>query len=96
MYAFYIEKMGGLKRLPNDVGFIPNLNFNAKNLFFIVSKTLACVRMPVYVYACIKLAYTGLEHAYAYASLHMHALGFPWPLFSKNSFIQLIKELYFP
>ena len=75
--------MGGLKRLPNDVGFIPNLNFNAKNLFFIVSKTLACVRMPVYVYACIKLAYTGLEHAYTYTRLYIcmplgfHGLYFP-------------------
>ena len=28
--------------------------------------------------------------------MRMHGLGFLWPLVSKNSFIQLIKELYFP
>ena len=62
---------------------------NAENLSFIVFGTLACVCMPVYAYA-------GLEHVYTYAYLHVHALGFLLPLFSKNSFIQLIKELYFP
>ena len=71
------------------MGFIPNLSFNEENLPFIVLGTLACIRMPVYAYAFMKLAY-------AYACLRMHALGFPWPLFSKNSFIQIIKELYFP
>ena len=39
-----------------------------------------CARMPMY-------AFTGLGYAYAYVSLRMHALGFPWPLFFKNSFI---------
>ena len=85
--AFYIKKIGGLERLSDDVGFIPNLKFNAENLPFIVSGTLACVHMPMYAYACIKLAYTGLGHAYAYTYLRTHALGFLWPLVSKNSFI---------
>ena len=71
----------------NDVGFIPISVFNVENLPFIVSRTLACVRMPVYAYAFMKLAYAGLEHVYAYACLGMHALEFPWPLFSKNSFV---------
>ena len=76
-----------MEQVPNDVGFIPNLSFNAENLHFIVSGTLACVHMPVYAYAFMKLAYAGLEHVYAYACLGMHALEFPWPLFSKNSFV---------
>ena len=59
------------------MGFIPNLNFNEKkNLSFIVSGTLACIHMLVYAYTCMKLAYAGLEHAYAYACLRTHALGF--------------------
>ena len=38
-----------------------------KNLSFVVFGTLACVHMPVYAYACMKLAYADLEHVYAYA-----------------------------
>ena len=30
--------------------------------------------MPVYAYACMKLAHADLEHAYAYVCLHTHAL----------------------
>jgi len=52
--------------------------------------------MLVYAYAYMKHAYVDLEHTNAYACPSTHALGFLWPLFSKNSFIQLIKELYFP
>ena len=47
--------------------------------------TRACVRMPMYVYVCMKHAFVELEHACAYACMHTHTLGFPWPLFSKNS-----------
>ena len=36
-----------------------------KNLPFIVSGTLACARMPVYVYACMKHAHAGLENSSA-------------------------------
>jgi len=62
--AFYTENNSGLEQLPDNVGFIPNHIFNAENLPFIVSGTQACVRMPVYAYTCIKLAYVGLEHMY--------------------------------
>ena len=55
-----------------------------KNLPFIVSGILACVCMLMYVYARMKLAYVGLEHAYVYACPRTHAVRFPWPLFSKN------------
>ena len=69
------------------MGFVPNLSFKVENISFIVFGTLACLRMPVYVYACMKLGYVSLEHAYTYMCLRRHALGFTWPLFSKNSFI---------
>ena len=88
IYGFLYWENGGLEQLLNDMGFIPNLGFNIENLSFIVSRTLACVHIPVYAYTCMKLAYAGLEHEYAYTSLRMHALGFLWPLFYKNSFIQ--------
>ena len=80
--AFYIEKKKnrGLERLLDDVRFILNLSFNASNLSFIVSGTLACVHKHTH-------EYTSLKHEYAYACLRTHSLGFGWPLFSKNSFI---------
>ena len=62
-----------------------NLTLVQKNLTFIVSRTLACAHMPVYVYVCMKHAHAGLEHACVYACMRMHALGFLWPFFSKNS-----------
>ena len=40
----------------DNVGFIPNQILNAKNLPFTVSITLACARLPVYAYACMKHA----------------------------------------
>ena len=55
----------------------------------------------MYTHACVCICRFGAcvrirVSAYAYVCLRMHVLGFPWPLFSKTSFIQLIKELYFP
>ena len=73
----------GLEWLLGDVGFIPNLNINVENLSFIVSRTLARVHIPVYVYACMKLVYGDLEHAYTYVCLYTHALRFSWPSFPK-------------
>ena len=87
MYRFLYWENRGLERLPNDVGFVPNLSFNAENLPFIVFGTLACIHMPVYVYTCMKHVYIGLEHTYAYACMRTHALSFPSPIFFKNSFI---------
>ena len=60
----------------DNVGFIPKPNFNVENLSFVVSKTIACVCMPVYVYVCMKHAFIELEHACAYACMYTHALGF--------------------
>ena len=85
MYGFLELENGGLEWLPNDVGFIPNQILNAKNLSFIVSGTLACTRMLVYAYVCMKHALASLEHACTYMCMHTHALGFLWPFFSKNS-----------
>ena len=45
-------------------------------------------------HASVMHAYAGLEHAYAYACLRIHALGFPLPLFSKSSFIYLIRVIF--
>ena len=74
-----------LERLPNNVGFVPNQALNAENLSFIISRTLACIHMPMYAYACMKHTHAEFEHACAYVCMHMHALGFLWPFFSKNS-----------
>ena len=68
-----------------EVHFKPS--FNAENLSFLVSRTLACTHMPVYAYACMKHVQANLEHACTYACMHTHALGFLWPFFSKNIFI---------
>ena len=74
---------------PKQCGFVPKSIFNAKkkkiSLSFIVSRTLTCVRMLVYAYACIKHVYVELEHACTYVCMHMHALVFPLSLFFKNS-----------
>ena len=68
--------MGGLERLPDNVGFVPNLSFNVENLPSIVYGTLACICKPVYAYTCMKLAYVELELVYTYTCLCTHALGF--------------------
>ena len=48
----YKVKKKGLERSPNDVGFIPNLNINAKNLSFIVSgNRYACARLSLRTHA---------------------------------------------
>ena len=67
------------------MGFVLNLNFNAKNLSLMVSGTLVCIHMLMCVYEYMKLgyAYTDLEHVYANTCLRMHALGFLWPSFQK-------------
>ena len=70
--AFILRKWGA----PRRCGFVSNLNFNAKKLFFHSFWNPKCVHMLMYVFA-------DLEHAYAYACLHTHALGFPWPYFPK-------------
>jgi len=74
--AFYSSIMGVWNGSRWDS--FQNPNFNAKNLFFIVSRSLTCVRIPLYVYV-------ELKHACAYVCMRMHALGFPWFLYSKNS-----------
>ena len=66
-----------------------------KNLPFIVSKTLACARMPVHAYACIKHVHAGLENTCAYACMRTHVLGFLWPFFSKNSLFSSYKSYIF-
>ena len=75
-------------------------SLNAKNLPYIVSGTLGCTHMYVYVYACMKHVHVELEHACAYACMCMHALKFPWYLFSKNSLfgpkISYIFHKHFP
>jgi len=60
-----------------------NLALMEKALPFIDFGPLACVCMPVYAYACMKHAYTALEHACAYACMRMHALGLPGLKFLK-------------
>jgi len=82
--AFYSQKIGCSERLPNNVGFIPNQVLNTENLHFIISRTLACAHMPVYVNAYIKHANGGLEHVCAYVCMRTHALGFSWPFLPKN------------
>ena len=41
MYGYLYWENWGLEQLPNDMGFIPNLNINVENLpFFNISRTL--------------------------------------------------------
>ena len=96
MYGFIWFENGGLEQLPNNVGFVPNHVLMQTNLSFIISGTLTCIQMLVYVYACMKHAHTGLEHACAYACMRTHSLGSSWSFVFKNSFIWFIKEFYFP
>ena len=60
-------------------------SLNAESLSYIVSRTLACACIHMYEYACMKHAYTKLEHACTYTCMHTHVLGFSWSHFSKNS-----------
>ena len=55
--AIYIVKMGGLERLLDDMGFIPNLNINAENMHFLCFETLptcagSCLRTRVHAWVC--------------------------------------------
>ena len=101
--AIYNSKIGVWNGSQTMWDLFQNPNFNAENLPFIISRTLTCVCMPVYAYACIKFAYTCIKHAYvelehacAYACMCTHTLEFSWSLFSKNSLFNSQKELYFP
>ena len=42
-----------LERLPDDVGFVPNLNINAENLPFKDFWNPSCVHRPVLVYTYV-------------------------------------------
>ena len=72
-----------------------NKTLMQKNLFFIVSKTLVCARMPVHAYSCIKHVHAGLEHICTYTCMRTYALGFLWPFFSKNSIFVSYKSYIF-
>ena len=88
--AFYIEKM----RVWNSSQTISD-SFQTS----VLMQKKTCFSQflePQHAYTCMKLAYTDLENAYAYTCLCTHALRFSQPFFFKNSFIQFIKELYFP
>ena len=50
--ALYIQRNRGLGQFSDDMGFVPNQILMQKTFPFIVSGTLACVRMHVYMYAC--------------------------------------------
>ena len=49
----FILRKWGFGITPKQCGIHSNLSFNAENLTFIISGTLTCVCMPVYVYACL-------------------------------------------
>ena len=70
--AFYSSKMGAWNGSQTMWDSFQNPNFNVDNLSFIVSRTLACVCLPVYAYACMKHAYIELEHACTYACMRMN------------------------
>ena len=70
--AFYSSKMGAWNGSQTMWDLFQNPNFNVDNLSFIVSRTLACVSMPMYAYACMKHAYAELEYAYACTRMHAH------------------------
>ena len=53
MYGYLYCENGGLKRLPDKMGFVPNLNINAEICFFYVSKTLLDLRAQAR--ACVRI-----------------------------------------
>jgi len=78
------------------------LSFNAENFSFLIFGTLACALMLVYAYACTKHAHAELknahvefEHSCAYACMCVHALGFPWSLFSNKKVFLIKKRVIF-
>ena len=83
--AFYNSKIGVWNDSQTMFDSFQNSNFKAKKLSFMVFGTLTCIHMPMYACACMKHAYTELEHACAYSCMRTHALGFPWYLFSKDN-----------
>ena len=87
MYGYLYYENGHLERLPNNVGFVPNLNINVENLHFYVSKTLlgctnSCLcmhalRLRMQVHACVR------------RSRDFFSLSFP------KVYFLLIKKLFF-
>ena len=92
--AFYSSKMRVWNNSQTMWDSFQIPNFNTENLPFIVSRTLACICMLVYAYACMRHAYAKLKHAwanvYAYACLRVSVVF----IFQKY-LILFIKELYF-
>ena len=80
--------MGGLERLPKDMGFVSKLSINIENLFFLMflepymrAPDRACVRM---------------HHGCARRLILVCACrGLPWLYFFKNKFICSLKVTFF-
>ena len=85
----YIVEKWGLERLPDDVEFIPNLSFNAKNLPFIALWNPSNVRRSMPAYACVR-------PAYAYTCMHTQAKGFLGLYFPKINLFAHKTILTFP
>ena len=76
--AIYIVKMGGLERLLDDMGFIPNLNINAENMHFLCFETLptcagSCLRTRVHAwYASLGLLLAFIFLKWIFCSLESY------------------------
>ena len=61
----YIVKKKRFGAAPKRYGIHCKPSFKVENLFFMVFGTLACARMHVYAYACMKYAHVNLKHVCA-------------------------------
>ena len=70
VWPFIVQKWG-FGTTPRRCGIfhLKTQTLMQKNLSFIVSGTLTCVRLPVYAYTCMKHTYKELEHACANACM---------------------------
>ena len=56
MYDYLYCENGGLERLPDNMGFVPKLNINAKNLHFFLMFLEPHMRMQDCAYVCMSRA----------------------------------------
>ena len=78
----------GLERLPDNVGFIPNLSINAENFpFFMFLKPY----MPMQDRACVRMHHGCARRLIPACTCQ----GLTWLYFSKNRFICSSKVIFF-
>ena len=97
MYGFICWKKGVWNNFQMIWDSFQTSHLMLKNFPFIVSGTLACVRRPMYAYACMRHVHAALGNACAYTCMRMHALGFLGLNFLEiDCFFSSLKSYIFP